>query len=68
MICIGHRGAMGHLAENTIESFDQAIKFGVHAIELDVISVQGEAIVFHDFDLKRLCGVESRIAKLKSNR
>ena len=63
MICIGHRGAMGHLAENTIESFDQAIKFGVHAIELDVISVQGEAIVFHDFDLKRLCGVESRIAE-----
>ena len=51
---IGHRGAKGHLAENTLESFQWAIDFGVDGIELDVhLSADGEIIVIHDETVNR---------------
>lgn len=51
---IGHRGAKGHLAENTLESFQWAIDFGVDGIEFDVhLSADGEIIVIHDETLDR---------------
>lgn len=36
MLKIGHRGAKGHLPENTLASFEKAIALGVDMIELDV--------------------------------
>ena len=33
---IGHRGAKGYVAENTLASFQKAIDLGVDGIELDV--------------------------------
>lgn len=51
---IGHRGAKGHLAENTLESFQCAMDFGVDGIEFDVhLSVDGEIIVIHDETVNR---------------
>lgn len=51
---IGHRGAKGHLAENTLESFGKALEMGVHGIELDVhLSADGEIIVIHDETVDR---------------
>jgi glycerophosphoryl diester phosphodiesterase len=50
----GHRGAMGYCPENTLFSFEQAIKLGVDAIELDVQRCQtGELVVCHDRDISR---------------
>lgn len=55
VLSIGHRGAMGHLLENTLESFERAIEFGVDAIELDIWNCKtGETVVFHDHRLERL--------------
>ena len=52
---IGHRGAQGYVAENTLASFQKAIDLGVDAIELDVHScASGELVVFHDFTLGRM--------------
>lgn len=51
---IGHRGAMGHLAENTLESIQIALDLNVDAIEIDVHRCKsGELVVIHDFTLDR---------------
>lgn len=51
---IGHRGAKGHLAENTLESFQKAIDLGVDGIELDVhLSADGAIVVIHDETVDR---------------
>ena len=45
----GHRGARGHLPENTLPAFTLAIEFGVTTFELDVgITRDGVVVVHHD--------------------
>lgn len=58
-----HRGLHGgEVIENSRCAFDAAIKLG-HGIELDVqISYDGEAIVFHDYDLDRLTAAQGPLA------
>jgi glycerophosphoryl diester phosphodiesterase len=61
---IGHRGAKGHLAENTLESIQKALAFGVDAIEIDVHRCKtGELVVIHDFTLDRTTNGSGEIAK-----
>jgi len=49
MWVIGHRGCRGILPENTITGFIEAIKLGVHAIELDVVvSGDNKIVVSHE--------------------
>lgn len=51
---IGHRGAKGHVAENTLASFRKALQLGVDGIELDVhLSLDGKAMVIHDDTVNR---------------
>lgn len=51
---IGHRGAKGYVAENTLASFQKAIELGVDGIELDVhLSLDGKVIVIHDDTIDR---------------
>ncbi|TDU42987.1 glycerophosphoryl diester phosphodiesterase [Gelidibacter sediminis] len=60
---IGHRGAKGHVAENTLESIQKALDLGVDGIEIDVHLCQtGELVVFHDFTLERLTDGFGQIA------
>lgn len=59
---IGHRGAKGHVAENTMASIDRALEFGVDGIEIDVFLIKsGEVVVFHDEDLGRLTDGQGKI-------
>ena len=54
MLKIGHRGAKGYEAENTLASFAKAIELNVDAIELDVqVSSDGEIMVIHDATVNR---------------
>lgn len=53
MLCIGHRGAMGHAPENTLLSINKAIEMGADWVEVDVYLVEGELIVIHDPLLER---------------
>ena len=53
LLCIGHRGAMGHAPENTLASMQKALELGTPCIEVDVYWVDGELIVFHDNRLER---------------
>ena len=45
----GHRGARGHLPENTLPAFAYAISLGVTTVELDVgVTRDGVVVVHHD--------------------
>lgn len=60
---IGHRGAKGYVAENTLESIQKALDLNVDAIEIDVhLSQTGELVVYHDFTLERLTNGTGEIA------
>ena len=53
MLCIGHRGAMGHEPENTLLSIRKALSLGVDGVEIDVYNVEDRLVVIHDRDLAR---------------
>ena len=54
-LIIGHRGDPLRSIENTIPSFQRAVKAGVHAVEFDVrLSKDEKVFVFHDDTLGRL--------------
>jgi len=62
---IGHRGAKGHTAENTLASFEKALSLGVDGIEFDVhLSADGEIIVIHDETLERTTDGKGRVRDL----
>jgi len=61
---IGHRGAKGHVAENTLESIKKALSLGVDGIEIDVHRcASGELVVFHDFTLDRMTDTSGEVSK-----
>lgn len=53
MLCIGHRGAMGHEPENTLLSVKKALSLGVDAVEIDVYNIEDNLVVIHDRNLSR---------------
>ena len=60
---VAHRGlwAPDGAPENSLGAFQAACAAG-YGVELDVqLSADGEAMVFHDEDLKRMTGVEGRL-------
>lgn len=62
---IGHRGAKGHFAENTLPSIEKALMLGVDAIEVDVFRcATGELVVFHDQTMDKLTNATGEIEKL----
>jgi glycerophosphoryl diester phosphodiesterase len=51
---VGHRGAKGYVAENTLASFQKAIDLNCDGIELDVhLSFDGKVMVIHDETIDR---------------
>lgn len=54
VLAIGHRGAAGHMPENTMPSFERALALGADALEFDVaLSRDGVPVVIHDDTLDR---------------
>lgn len=52
---IGHRGAAGHIFENTLASFSEALALDVDMIELDVhICKSKEVVVIHNKDTRKI--------------
>lgn len=59
---IGHRGARGLAPENTVAGMRAAIQAGADGVEFDVQrTADGHLVVFHDDDLRRICGVSGRV-------
>lgn len=50
--------------ENSMPAFMMAVEHG-YGIELDIqLTKDGQVVVFHDFDLKRVCGVDKKVHEL----
>ena len=64
---IAHRGlftADQRIPENSLAAFRRAVEAG-YGVELDVqLSRDGQVVVFHDDDLKRVCGVDAPVDAL----
>lgn len=61
-----HRGLWEEgIPENSIPAFSKAVE-GKYGIELDVqLSSDGDVVVFHDYDLSRMCGEDAKISALR---
>jgi len=66
-IPIAHRGLHSNdlrIPENSIKAFENAVKHN-YAIELDVFVISDQqVVVFHDDNLKRMCGIDKSINTL----
>jgi glycerophosphoryl diester phosphodiesterase len=59
---LGHRGARSLAPENTVTGMAAAMQAGADGVEFDVQrTADGHLVVFHDDDLKRICGVGGRV-------
>jgi glycerophosphoryl diester phosphodiesterase len=62
-IAFGHRGAKAYLTENTLESFDLALKLGATGLESDVwVTADGVTVLDHDGLVRRGLGRGKPIA------
>jgi glycerophosphoryl diester phosphodiesterase len=62
---IGHRGAAGHAPENTLLSFEMAIRMGVDAVEFDVQQTRdSQLVIIHDWRVDRTLDGEGYVAEL----
>jgi len=63
---VAHRGLAAVLPENTLAAFTAALEAGLLHLECDVLlSKDGAPVVFHDRDLRRLCGAEGVVHELE---
>jgi glycerophosphoryl diester phosphodiesterase len=64
-LVIGHRGASGYMPENTMASFDLAVKMGADMIELDIHPTKdGHLVVLHDETVDRTTDGSGRISSI----
>jgi len=67
LLCIGHRGAMGHAPENTLKFIHKALDLGAPCVEIDVYYVDGQLVVFHDNRLDRTTNGTGYVLEQKFN-
>ena len=61
---VAHRGLATRYPENTLSAFRAALEAGANYLELDLqLSSDGVAIVHHDWDTSRTCGVPGVIGE-----
>ena len=66
-LIIGHRGAAAVAPENTLVSFEQALKDGADGIEFDVrLAKDNIPVVIHDATLSRTAKRKGRVASFSS--
>ena len=62
---IGHRGAAGHVPENTLASFEKAVLLDCDMTELDVhLCKSGELVVIHDESVDRTTNGKGLVSEL----
>lgn len=63
---VAHRGYPRHYPENTLIGLEAAIAAGARFVEVDVqVSRDRVPVLFHDRDLKRLCGEHGKVHDLR---
>ena len=65
---IAHRGYVALGVENSIEALEGAAKVGADYVEFDIILTKdNKFVVMHDFNLKRLAGINKRVQDMNFN-
>ena len=65
---IAHRGYVEKGVENSIEALEAAVKAGVDYVEMDVLMTKdNKFIVMHDYNLKRLAGINKKVQDMTYN-
>ena len=65
MIVTGHRGALSTEPENTLRSFETAVRVGCDEIELDLrVTADGQLVVLHDPTVDRTTNGSGAVADL----
>ena len=65
VLIIAHRGYIEMGVENSIEALEGAAKAGADYVELDIqLTKDNKFVVMHDFNLKRLTGVDKKVKDL----
>ena len=65
---IAHRGYVEKGVENSIEALEAAAKAGVDYVEMDVLMTKdNKFIVMHDYNLKRLAGLNKKVQDMTYN-
>ncbi len=68
LLVIGHRGASGSAPENTLVSFDLALRQGADGVEFDVqLSSDGVPLVIHDARLDRTTSGSGRVSEHRAS-
>ena len=67
-ILFAHRGDNRNFTENTISAFNSSLSAGYRAMELDLVRLKdGNVVVFHDDNLKRICGADRGIGDISQS-
>lgn len=62
---VGHRGAAAHEPENTLKSFETAIRLGANTIELDVhLTKDRKLVVIHDSTVDRTTNGKGHVKEM----
>ena len=62
---VGHRGFPENFPENSLPGMLAALQKGANGLEFDVqLSADGELVVIHDDNLKRVAGIDRNVAEL----
>lgn len=65
MKLIAHRGYCRFYPENTFVAIEEAVREGAAYVEIDLqLSADGHFVLYHDPDLKRVSGIDSRVDEL----
>ena len=65
---IAHRGYVAKGVENSIEALEGAAEVGADYVEFDIILTKdNKFIVMHDYNLKRLAGINKRVQDMNFN-
>ncbi|HVT80513.1 MAG TPA: glycerophosphodiester phosphodiesterase family protein [Phycisphaerae bacterium] len=65
VFAVGHRGAAAYAPENTVASFDEAIRLGAKAVEFDLRMTQdGVPVVLHDETVNRTTNGSGPVSEL----
>ena len=65
---IAHRGYVAKGVENSIEALEGATEVGADYVEFDIILTKdNKFVVMHDYNLKRLAGVNKRVQDMNFN-
>lgn len=65
---IGHRGAMAHAPENSMEAFEAALEIGVQMLEMDMrLTGDGVAVIMHDEKVDRTTNGRGKVGEMTLN-